>query len=50
MLNIMLIVYPSEITCEHCDNTILLTEYMKAREVIFCEKCGKEIKIPKSEK
>ena len=42
------IVYPSEITCEHCDTTILLTEYMKTREVLYCEKCGKEIKISKS--
>ena len=40
--------YPSEITCEHCDKTILLTEYMKTREVLYCEKCGKEIKISKS--
>ena len=39
------IVYPSEVTCEHCDTTFLLTEYMKTREVLYCEKCGKEIII-----
>ncbi|MFX0030670.1 MAG: hypothetical protein ACFE8B_15765 [Candidatus Hermodarchaeota archaeon] len=34
-----------EITCENCENVIILTDYMKLKEFIICEACGEEIKI-----
>ncbi len=37
---------PLEITCKNCDYTIILTSDLKARDTIYCEKCGKKIKIP----
>ena len=36
-----------EVICENCGNTIQLTEYLKKRDVIYCEKCGEDVKIPK---
>ncbi len=39
---------PSEIVCTNCRNPIEITDKLKRENKVICEKCGLEIKIPKS--
>ena len=38
---------PIEIIRKNCENSIILTEYMKMKGFIICEHCGEENEIPK---
>ena len=39
---------PSDIICRNCGHPIELTDNLKRRRYVICEKCGENIKIPKS--
>lgn len=36
---------PTEIICDNCQNIIRVTEYMKIKNSLICEKCGYEIHL-----
>ena len=36
---------PYEITCASCGTTILITEDIKIKGIVFCEQCGAQIQI-----
>ncbi len=38
---------PQEIICKNCGNPIELTDYLKKKREVICEKCGAENIIPK---
>lgn len=38
---------PSEMICKNCGTPLEISEEMKKKEIVYCEKCGEAIKLPK---
>ncbi len=38
---------PSEMICKNCGTSLEISEEMKNKEIVYCEKCGEAIKLPK---
>lgn len=38
---------PSEMICKNCGTALEISEEMKNKEIVYCEKCGEAIKLPK---
>ncbi len=38
---------PSEMICKNCGTPLEISEEMKKKKIVYCEKCGEAIKLPK---